>query len=92
MEREGTRPRGEGQECETPPAGAGVAEEVGPGRLGFESQAEVQGLLLRVRGPWGLGRPGQVCVWERLLWGPCRGGEGGRECGTHGDESSSRPE
>ena len=36
------------------------------GRLGSESQAEVQELLLRDRGPWELGR---LC-WERLRWGP----------------------
>lgn len=37
---------------------SGAAEEVGPGSLGSESHAEVQELLLRVRGPWELGRLG----------------------------------
>ena len=57
---------------------AGAAEEVEPGSLGFESQAEVQELLLRVRGPWELGRLCQICAWERLLWRLCRGGQGGK--------------
>ena len=64
------------------PSGVGqvraeAAEQVGPGSLGFfESQAEVQELLLRVRGLQELGRLGQICVWERRLWGPCRGKQG----------------
>lgn len=49
------------------PMGAGAAEELGPGSRGLESQAEVQGPLLRVRGPWELGTPGQICVWETVL-------------------------
>ena len=56
----------------------GAAEEVGPGSLGFESQR----LLPSVRGPWLLGPPGQVCVWERLFWGHAEEGKEGRECGT----------
>ena len=43
----------------------GAAAKVDVGRLGSESQAEVQELLLRVRGPRELGR---LC-WERLRWG-----------------------
>lgn len=55
------------------PVGAGAAEVVKPGSMGFKSQAEVQEVLLRARGLWELGRPGKMCIWERLLWGPCRG-------------------
>lgn len=41
----------------------------GTGSLGFESQAEVQEFLLRVRGHWELGHP-VIFVFGRLFWGP----------------------